>query len=138
MRLTLLLAVLVALAVPASAQHPALAQVAAQASDAVRRHAADQLVAGSDRVRVLVPGSEPSAAVGRAQASAMLAAWLAPAQELGAEVRAARELTEERGYVELDRRYQVAGSRVERRQTVFLAYQRVDGRWVLTELRAVD
>lgn len=137
-RVILLLVALLGVTGRLGAQDPALAQVATLASEAVRRHATDQLVAGSDRVRVLVPGSEPSAALGRAQAAAMLSAWLAPAEELGATVRAARELSGGRGYVELDRRYRVGGSRVERRQTVLLAYQRLEERWILTELRVVD
>jgi len=47
-----------------------------------------------------------------------------------------REVEPGRGFVELERRYVVTGTRDERRETVFLGFRLVLGRWVLSELRS--
>ena len=73
-------------------------------------HDASGLVADSPRLLVQLPGTDPSAALGPAQAAALLADFLASAQEVETMVRAAREVEPGRGYVELLRRYRVSGN----------------------------
>jgi hypothetical protein len=47
-----------------------------------------------------------------------------------------REVEPGHGYAELERRYVVAGTSDERRETVFLEFRRPGDDWVLTELRS--
>jgi len=51
-------------------------------------------------------------------------------------VSAVREVEPERGYAELERRYVVAGTSDERRETLFLGFRKSGDDWVLTELRS--
>ena len=83
------------------------------------------------------PGADPSAALGPAQAAALLADFLAPAQEVETVVRAAREVEPGRGYVELQRRYRVAGTQDVRTQSLLLGYRLARTGWSLVELRVV-
>ena len=59
------------------------------------------------------------------------------AVELGetTEAAMAREMEEGRGYVELQRRFIVAGTAEERHETVFLGLRRRGDQWVVVELR---
>jgi len=84
---------------------------------------------------VRLPGADPSGALGQAQAAALLRDFLAPAQEVETAVRSAQEVEPGRGYVELQRRYKVAGTQEVRSQTLLLAYRRGTDGWVLVELR---
>ena len=47
-----------------------------------------------------------------------------------------REVEPGHGYVELERRYFVAGTSDERRETIFLRFQKPGADWLLTELRS--
>ena len=76
------------------------------------------LIAGSPRLLIQLPGADPSVALGPAQAAALLADFLAPAQEVEVLVRAAREVEPGRGYVELQRRYRVSGTQDVRMQVL--------------------
>jgi len=96
---------------------------------------ASALVANSPRLVVRLPGADPSGALGQAQAAALLRDFLAPAQEVETAVRSAQEVEPGRGYVELQRRYKVAGTQEVRSQTLLLAYRRGTDGWVLVELR---
>jgi hypothetical protein len=96
------------------------------------------LVAESPRLLIQLPGADPSAALGPAQAAALLADFLAPAQEVETLVRAAREVGPGRGYVELQRHYRVAGTQNVRVQSLLLGYRLDQTGWNLVELRVVE
>jgi len=61
--------------------------------------------------------------------------WRAGA-ERGLRVSAVREVEPGRGYAELDRRYVVAGTSDERRETIFLGFRKPGQEWMLAELRS--
>lgn len=123
---------------PVRAQgRPGLAEAAEQARTAWFAHDAARLVAESPRLLVQLPGADPSAALGPAQAAALLGDFLAPAQEVEIVVRAAREVEPGRGYVELQRRYRVAGTQEIRVQSLLLGYRLGRSGWSLVELRVV-
>ena len=139
----LLIAVLLCLASPAAPawtqQAPGgLDAAAAQARSAWLAHDAAGLVADSPRLQVQLPGADPSAALGPEQAAALLADFLASAQEVEILVRAAREVEPGRGYVELQRRYRVAGTQEVRSQSLLLGYRLSRSGWSLVELRVVN
>jgi hypothetical protein len=122
---------------PVLAQSAGLEQAAERARRAWFSHDAAGLVANSPRLVVQLPGADPSVALGPAQASALLADFLSPAQEVETLVRAAREVEPGRGYVELQRQYRVAGTQDVRRQALLLGYQQDRQAWTLVELRVV-
>lgn len=95
------------------------------------------LVAKSPRILIQLPGADPSVALGPAQAAALLADYLAPAQEVETLVRATREVGPGRGYVELQRHYRIAGTQNVRVQTLLLSYRLDKSGWGLVELRVV-
>jgi hypothetical protein len=76
-------------------------------------------------------------ALGPAQAAALLADFVAPAQEVETVLRAAREIEPGRGYVELQRQYRVAGTQNVRVQILLLAYRLEETGWTLVEFRVV-
>ncbi len=86
-------------------------------------------------IRVQLPGADPSAALSQAQGAALLAEYLGGAEEVETAVRAARVVAAGRGYVELLRRYRVAGTEEIRAETILLAFSQEGDRWVLVELR---
>lgn len=116
---------------------PALAAAAEQARQAWFTHDARALVAESPRLMVQLPGADPSAALEPEQAAALITDYLAPAQEVETVVRAAREMDDKRGYVELQRRYRVAGTQEVRVQSLLLGYRQGRSGWLLVELRVV-
>ena len=93
-------------------------------------------MAHSPSLVLQIPGADPSSPLGRAQAAELLSRYFRPAEERGTAVGAVREVEPGRGFVELERRYVVAGTRDERRETVFLGFRLLLGRWVLAELRS--
>jgi hypothetical protein len=134
------LIVLALTAVPglASAQgEGGLRGAAERARHAWLTHDPAALVAQSPRLLVQLPGADPSAALGPAQAAALLGDFLASAQEVEMVVRAAREVGPGTGYVELQRRYRVAGTQNLRVQILLLSYRLVRGGWSLVEFRVV-
>ena len=112
-----------------------------EAAEAARRawfaHDPASLVGESPRLLVQLPGADPSIALGPAQAAALLADFLAPTQEVEVSVRAARQVEAGRGYVELLRRYRVAGTQDVRSQVLLLGYRRGRSGWSLVEFRVV-
>jgi len=114
-----------------------LQQAAERARLAWLEHDAAALVANSPRLLIQLPGADPSVALGPAQAAALLADFLTPAQEVKTLVRAAREVEPGRGYVELQREYRVAGTQDVRVQVLLLGYRLHQGGWSLVELRVV-
>ena len=123
--------------VPGQAQSSDLAAAAERARRAWLRHDPVKLVAESPRLMIQLPGAEPSVALGPSQAAALLGDFLASAQEVETIVRAAREVGPGRGYVELQRRYRVAGTQNVRAQVLLLGYRLERGQWNLVEFRVV-
>jgi hypothetical protein len=122
-----------------------LAQVAAQttlpeAAERAKRawaeHDAQALVGQSSNVVLQIPGADPSSPLGRSQAIELLRRYFRPAEERGLDVTAIREVEAGKGFVELTRRYVVAGTTELRRETLFLGYRMVGGAWRLVELRS--
>jgi hypothetical protein len=136
-RRVLMLLALVATPVAGQAQGNDLRDAAERARRAWFAHNASALVAESPRLLIKLPGAEPSVALGPAQATALLADFLASGQEVETLVRAAREVGPGRGYVELQRRYRVAGTQNILVQVLLLGYRRLKGGWTLVEVRVV-
>jgi hypothetical protein len=118
-------------------QAPDLEVAAARARAAWFAHDAAILVANSPRLLIQLPGADPSVALGPEQAAALLADFVAPAQEVETVVRAAREVEPGRGYVELQRQYRVAGTQNVRVQILLLGYRLNETGWTLVEFRVV-
>jgi hypothetical protein len=125
------------LLLPARAQQPGLAAAAEQARLAWYAHDAKGLVAESPRLLVQLPGADPSVALGPEQAAALLRDYMVQGEEVETVVRAAREVETGRGYVELQRRYRVAGTQDVRQQSLLLGYTLGREGWRLVELRVV-
>ena len=134
-RLLILLTLLLPLGL--EAQEGGLTQAADRARKAWLAHDAAGLVAESPRLLLQLPGADPSAALGPAQSAALISNFLAQAQEVEIVVRAAREVEPGRGYVELQRRYRVAGTQDVRVQSLLLGYRLESSGWSLVELRVV-
>jgi hypothetical protein len=120
-----------------SAQATDLEAAAERARQAWFAHDVATLVANSPRLLIQLPGADPSVALGPAQAAALLADFVAPAQEVETMVRAAREVEPGRGYVELQRQYRVAGTQNVRIQVLLLGYRLDETGWSLVEFRVV-
>jgi hypothetical protein len=134
--------ILVALALAAtpaagSAQGNDLAEAAERARQAWFAHNPAALVAESPRLLIQLPGAEPSVALGPDQAAALLSDFLASGLEVETVVRAAREVGPRRGYVELQRKYRIAGTQNVRVQILLLGYRLDQGGWTLVEFRVV-
>jgi hypothetical protein len=128
---------LVASPIAALAQDGDLDDAAEQARAACFDHNAAALVAHSPSLLVQLPGAEPSVALAPEQAAALLADFLGSGQEVETLVRAAREVGPDRGYVELQRKYRIAGTQNVRIQMLLLSYRRIQGVWTLVEFRVV-
>jgi hypothetical protein len=120
-----------------SAQATDLEAAAERARQAWFGHDVATLVANSPRLLIQLPGADPSVALGPAQAAALLADFVAPAQEVETMVGAAREVEPGRGYVELQRQYRVAGTQNVRIQILLLGYRLDETGWSLVEFRVV-
>src|SRR2546426_923161 len=99
-------------------------------------HDVQAVVGQSPSVVLQIPGADPSAPVDRAQAIELLRRHLRAGAERGLRVSAVREVEPGRGYAELDRRYVVAGTSDERRETIFLGFRKPGPEWRLAELRS--
>jgi hypothetical protein len=119
------------------AQGTDLSEAAEKARQAWFAHDAAALVAESPRLLIQLPGAEPSVAVGPDQAAALLSNFVAAGQEVETVVRAARQVGPRRGYVELQRKYRVAGTQNVRVQVLLLGYRRIGTGWTLVEFRVV-
>jgi hypothetical protein len=113
-----------------------LAEVAERVRQAWLVHDVQAVVGQSSSVVFQIPGADPSAPVDRAQAIELLRRHLRAGAERGLRVSAVREVEPGRGYAELDRRYVVAGTSDERRETIFLGFRKPGREWMLTELRS--
>ena len=130
-----LAAALLAMAPPAAAQGT-LPQAAERAKQAWLAHDPQALVGQSSNLVLQIPGADPSSPLGRAQAVELLRRYLRPVEERGLDVTVIREVEPGKGFVELTRRYVVAGTTELRRETLFLGFRLQGGRWELAELRS--
>ena len=137
MRHLLILLAVVFAPVDAAGQQNALTEAAEEARKAWFAHDARGLVAGAPRLLVQLPGADPSIALGPAQAAALLTDFMVQGQEVETVVRAAKEVESGRGYVELQRRYRIAGTEDVRVQSLLLGYRLLRTGWQLVELRVV-
>jgi hypothetical protein len=119
---------------PVAAQ-ATLREAAEQARQAWLAHDPQALVGQSTTLALQIPGADPSSPLGRAQAVELLRRYLRPTEELGLDVAVVREVEPSRGFVELARRFVVAGTDETRRETLFLGFRERGGRWVLADLR---
>ena len=113
-----------------------LSDAAARAKQAWSAHDAKGLVGVSSTLVLQIPGADPSSPLGRAQAVELLTRYFRPAEERGLDITAIREVEPGQGFVELARRYVVAGTTELRHETLFLGYRLVGREWVLVELRS--
>jgi len=135
LRFLALLALAALPALPAYGQST-LSDAARRAQQALSAHNAEALVGSSSNVVLQIPGADPSSPLGRSQAIELLRRYFRPAEERGLDVTAIREVEPGKGFVELTRRYVVAGTTELRHETLFLGY-RLQGRdWRLVELRS--
>ena len=121
----------------AGAQQMQLSDAAERAREAWFEHDAGALVTDAPRLLVQLPGADPSIALGPAQAAALLTDFMVQGQEVETLVRAAKEVEPGRGYVELQRRYRIAGTQDVRTQSLLLGYRLLRTGWRLVELRIV-
>ncbi len=132
---------LAAVARPAAGQGAGTGATLATAVEQVRAawlaHDAARVVGPAAAIVLQIPGTDASAPLGRAQAVEVLRRYLRAAVERGVVVRAVRDEAPGRGraYAELERRYVVAGTSDERRETVFLGFEPGAGGWRLAEVR---
>jgi hypothetical protein len=113
-----------------------LPDAAERAKQAWLSHDPRSLVGQSSTLVLQIPGADPSSPLGRSQAIELLRRYFRPAEERGVDVTAIREVEAGKGFVELTRRYVVAGTSELRRETLFLGYRMVGGAWRLVELRS--
>jgi len=113
-----------------------LPEAAERARQAWLAHNPQALVGQSPSLVLQIPGADPSSPVGRAQAVELLRRYLRPVEERGLDVTVIREVEPGKGFVELTRRYVVAGTTELRRETLFLGFRLQNGRWALSELRS--
>ena len=132
------LALLLVCAPGALAVQATLEAAARQAREAWLAHDPQALVGQSPSIVLQIPGADPSAPLGRAQAVELLRRHFQSAAEQRLTITAVREMESGRGFVELERRYVVRGTSEVRRETVFLGFRRVAGRWGLSELRSTS
>jgi len=126
---------LAVLAIPAYGQ-ASLSDAATRAKQAWSAHDAASLVGPTSNLVLQIPGADPSSPLGRSQAIELLRHYFRPAEERGLDITAIREVEPGRGFVQLTRRYVVAGTTELRHETLFLGY-RLEGReWRLVELRS--
>jgi hypothetical protein len=113
-----------------------LAAAAERAKQAWLAHDPQALVGQSSSLVLQIPGADPSSPLGRAQAVELLRRYLRQAEERGLDVTAIREVEPGKGFVELTRRYVVAGTSELRRETLFLGLRFIADEWRLAELRS--
>ncbi len=113
-----------------------LSDAAAHAKQAWAAHDPQALVGRSSNLVLQIPGADPSSPLQRPQAIELLRRYFRPAEERGLDVTAIREVEPGRGFVELTRRYVVAGTTELRHETLFLGYRLIGREWRLVELRS--
>lgn len=133
----LLWAACLAVTLPAAASAQAtLPEAAEQAKRAWLAHDPQALAGQSSSLVLQIPGADPSSPLGRAQAMELLRRHFRVSEERGLDITAVREVEPGRGFVELTRRYVIAGTTEPRRETLFLGFRQIAGQWRLVELRS--
>ena len=118
---------------------PAQTTLTAAADGAKRAwlaHDAQRLVGQASTLVLQLPGADPSAALGRAQAVELVRRYFQPAEERGLDITTIREVEPGKGFVELVRRYVVRGTTELRHETLYFGYRRIANEWRLVELRS--
>ena len=133
-----LVGVLTGMVVGRAAAQDGLVTAAESAARAWLAHDAARLVGRSQALVLQIPGADPSAALGRAQAIELLRRHFQSATERTVAVATAREVEAGRSVVELDRHYVVRGTADQRRESVFLGFRLVQGEWILSEVRTAQ
>jgi hypothetical protein len=128
------LAVSLSFAAPATAQD-AFDRAVESAKVAWLNHDMESLVSASDTVRLRIPGVAPSASLRPGQAARLLDQYLKPSEEQSFEVSNIRELSDDHVYAEMLRRYVVKGTDERREEIVLLGFRRINGTWMLREVR---
>jgi len=113
-----------------------LPEAAERAKQAWLAHDPQALVGQSPSLVLQIPGADPSSPLGRAQAVELLRRYLRAVEERGLDVTVIREVEPGKGFVELTRRYVVAGTTELRRETLFLGYRLLERKWRLVEVRS--
>src|SRR2546426_8815753 len=108
-----------------AAARGSLAEAAERRRQAWLGHDAQAIVGQSAGVVFQIPGADPSAPVERSQAVELLRRHLRAAVERSLTVSAVREVEPGRGYAELERRYEVAGTADVRRGTILLRFPKI-------------
>jgi hypothetical protein len=121
---------------PPLAAQDSLPEAAERAKQAWLAHDPQALVGQSPSIVLQIPGADPSSPLGRAQAVELLRRYMRSVEERGLDVTVVREVEQGKGFVELTRRYVVAGTTELRRETLFLGFRWEAGRWALAELRS--
>lgn len=115
----------------------ALAEVGTSAAKAWQARDFARLIDPGTTIQLRLPGADPSASVGQAQAVALLRAYVRGTTELSTEVRSAREVGPDRAFVDLRRHFRPDGTSEERVESVLLGYRRGASGWRLADLRVV-
>jgi len=121
---------------PAAAAQGTLPEAAERAKHAWLAHDPQALVGQSPSIVLQIPGADPSSPLGQPQAIELLRRYFRSAEERGLDVITIREVEPGRGFVELTRRYVVAGTAELRHETLFLGYRLIGREWRLVELRS--
>lgn len=114
-----------------------LAEMAERVRQAWRAHDAQAIVGQSDTLVLQIPGADPAAPLDRAHAVELVRGYWRAAVEQELVLRGLREVEPGTAYVELERRYAVAGTSDVRRETIFLRFRKVGPAWRLAGLRSV-
>ena len=118
-------------------QFPSLEAAAESARRAWQARDFDDFLAGAgSRLLVELLAANPSTPVGRSQAGALLEGYVQGTEEVETSIQKAKEVDNGRGYVELNRRYRVAGIGGVNVGVLLLGYRRGRDGWLLTEVRA--
>lgn len=123
--------------VPGIALAQGLDSAAARAREEWLAHDIPGLLAGSDTVRLQLPGVARSASLTPGQAARLLLRYLEGSDEVAFDLRPIRSVSPDHGYAEARRRYLVQGTTDQREETVFLGFRHVAGAWRLREVRVV-
>ncbi len=118
-------------------QFPSLEAAAESARRAWSDRDLDAFLRGAGSSLLLeLPSANPSTPVGRRQAVALLLGYVQGTEEVETVVRKAKPVGDTRGYVELTRRFRVAGIGGVSEGVLLLGYRRGRDGWLLTEVRA--
>jgi hypothetical protein len=118
-------------------QFPSLEAAAESARRAWHSRDFDAFLVGTaSRLLIELPSANPSTPVGRSQAVALLEGYVQGTEEVETSVQKAKEVVHGRGYVELIRRYRLAGIGGVNSGVLLLGFRLGRDGWLLTEVRA--